>query len=153
MGKNGPGERGVGKTRVYLIRHGEVEGAGPKRYNGHRNVGLTEQGLEQMRRLGGCLAKLPIAAVYSSDLTRTVKGAEILGGSRNLPLYQRPALREKSFGAWEGLTYEEASGSRRIETHPEGRCRPGDRDSRPRGREPGDSLLGPRTGSSPHLPH
>jgi len=96
-------------TRVYLIRHGEVVGAGPKRYNGHRDVDLNQNGVAQMEQMAQRLAAYPIAAIYCSDLTRTTKGAKILAQPRNLPIYIRPALREKSFGAWEGLTYEEVA--------------------------------------------
>ncbi len=96
-------------TRIYLIRHGEVLGAGPKRYNGHRDVDLNQNGIAQMEQMAQRLANYPIAAIYCSDLIRTAKGAKILAQPNNLPVYIRPALREKSFGAWEGLTYEEAA--------------------------------------------
>ena len=96
-------------TRIYLIRHGEVVGAGPKRYNGHRDVDLSANGLIQMEEMARRLVEFPITAVYCSDLLRTIKGAEILAGSKNLPVHCRPALREKNFGAWEGLTYHEVA--------------------------------------------
>lgn len=96
-------------TRIYLIRHGEVVGAGPKRYNGHRDVDLSQNGVVQMEQMAQRLTDFPIAAIYCSDLMRTAKGAKILAKANSLPVYIRPSLREKSFGAWEGLTYEEAS--------------------------------------------
>jgi len=36
-------------TTVYLIRHGEIEGIGVKRYNGSIDVPLSENGVEQIR--------------------------------------------------------------------------------------------------------
>lgn len=96
-------------TRIYLIRHGEVVGAGPKRYHGHHDVDLSPEGLSQMERLAERLKDKPIVAIYCSDLTRTMKGAEILARAGRLPVYSRKALREKGFGAWEGLTYEEVA--------------------------------------------
>ncbi len=110
-------------TRVYLIRHGEVVGAGPtcpsqpvrqaggrrERYNGHRDVELSQDGVTQMEQMAQRLAVYPIVAIYCSDLIRTAKGAKILAQPNNLPVYTRPSLREKNFGAWEGLTYEEAA--------------------------------------------
>ena len=94
-------------TRVYLMRHGEVDNGGEKRYNGHIDVDITPKGVEQMHRLAGLLAGKPVTAVYSSDLIRSVKGARIV--SERLGLTPSPvrALRERSVGQWEGMTAEE----------------------------------------------
>ncbi len=94
-------------TRVYLIRHGEVRNGGEKRYNGHIDIDITEKGVEQMRRLAVRLAGSPIAAVYSSDLIRTAKGAKIISKSLGVSFTALPQLRERSVGAWEGLTVDE----------------------------------------------
>jgi alpha-ribazole phosphatase/probable phosphoglycerate mutase len=96
-------------TRIYLIRHGEVVNVGPKQYTGHRDVDLSANGLSQMEQMAKRLADCPIVAVYCSDLVRTTKGAEILARSKGIPIYPRQSLREKNFGAWEGLTYEEVA--------------------------------------------
>jgi alpha-ribazole phosphatase/probable phosphoglycerate mutase len=94
-------------TRVYLMRHGEVRNGGEKRYNGHIDIDITEIGREQMQRLAGMLAGKNIAAVYSSDLIRSAKGAEIISRSLNLTYTPLRDLRERSVGKWEGLTAEE----------------------------------------------
>jgi broad specificity phosphatase PhoE len=89
------------------MRHGEVANGGEKRYNGHIDIDITQKGIEQMHRLAGLLAGKTITAVYSSDLIRTVKGAEIISKSLGLKYTAVRALRERSVGAWEGLTAEE----------------------------------------------
>jgi alpha-ribazole phosphatase len=94
-------------TIVYLMRHGEVANAGEKRYNGHIDVDITRNGVEQMHRLAGILADKRIAAVYSSDLIRSIKGAEIVSRRVGVPYTPLRELRERSVGAWEGLTAEE----------------------------------------------
>jgi alpha-ribazole phosphatase len=94
-------------TRVYLMRHGEVRNGGEKRYNGHIDIDITENGREQMRRLAGMLAGKNVAAVYSSDLIRSAKGVEIISQSLDLTYTSVRALRERSVGKWEGLTAEE----------------------------------------------
>jgi len=94
-------------TKVYLMRHGEVADDGKKRYNGHIDLDITQNGVEQMRRLAGILAGKNITAVYSSDLIRSVKGAGIIAERIGLPFSPRRELRERSVGAWEGLTVEE----------------------------------------------
>jgi alpha-ribazole phosphatase len=94
-------------TRVYLMRHGEVKNGGEKRYNGHIDIDITERGVEQMHRLAGLLADKPISAVYSSDLIRAARGADIIAKSLGLGYTSLRELRERSVGAWEGLTAEE----------------------------------------------
>jgi broad specificity phosphatase PhoE len=94
-------------TRVYLMRHGEVANGGEKRYNGHIDVDITEKGVEQMHRLAGMLHGKPVSAVYSSDLIRSVRGARIISERLNLTPTADRRLRERSVGAWEGLTAEE----------------------------------------------
>lgn len=94
-------------TRVYLMRHGEVQNHGLKRYNGHIDIDITGNGIDQMHRLADSLAGKKISAVYSSDLIRAVKGAEIIAKKIGLPYTALRELRERSLGAWEGLTAEE----------------------------------------------
>jgi alpha-ribazole phosphatase/probable phosphoglycerate mutase len=94
-------------TRVYLMRHGEVANSGEKRYNGHIDVDITPLGIEQMHRLAERLAGKPVAAVYSSDLIRSVRGAEIISRKLGLSFTPLRNLRERSVGRWEGLTAEE----------------------------------------------
>ena len=102
-------------TRLYIIRHGEVVNHHERRYNGHFDVDITEAGVAQMERLARFLADRAaggsgsIEAVYSSDLTRAVKGAEIIGRGLGLEPVKVPALRELHLGRWEGLTRQEAA--------------------------------------------
>lgn len=97
----------VGKTRIYLIRHGEVEGAGTPRYNGHADVSLSERGVAQYHALKPRLADARITACYSSDLQRCRIGAGIFGEQFGLEPVFDPALRELNIGIWEGLTWAE----------------------------------------------
>lgn len=94
-------------TRVYLMRHGEVLNGNERRYNGHIDIDITQNGVEQMRRLADMLAGKNISAIYSSDLIRSIKGAEIIANSIGIPFTPLRELRERSVGAWEGLTAEE----------------------------------------------
>lgn len=95
------------KTRIHLIRHGEVAGAGVPRYNGHADVALSPRGVEQYHILKLSLGKADISACYSSDLTRCRTGAEIIGSHLSVTPVFEPALRELDIGVWEGLTWDE----------------------------------------------
>ena len=94
-------------TRLYLCRHGEVTGDGRRRYNGHRDVDITGNGVAQMERLRERLTDKPLVALYSSDLIRTVKGAEIIGERHAAPKVVVPEFRERNVGLWEGMAFEE----------------------------------------------
>ncbi len=95
-------------TRVYLIRHGQVVNHHEYRYNGHFDVDITDTGVEQMARLSEFLLGRSISAIYSSDLQRARKGAEIIGKRLALAPESVKELRELHLGRWEGLTREEA---------------------------------------------
>ena len=94
-------------TTVYLMRHGEVANDGEKRYNGHIDIDITQKGVDQMHRLAGLLGGKGLAAVYSSDLIRSTRGAAIISDRVGIPYTPLRELRERSVGAWEGLTAEE----------------------------------------------
>ncbi len=94
-------------TRIYLVRHGQVEGYEQKRYNGQREVGLTAEGEAQFGVLQLRLQKKSIRAVYSSDLSRCWQGANLLAQPFALEPVSQPALRELNIGKWEGKTWTE----------------------------------------------
>jgi alpha-ribazole phosphatase len=97
----------MNRTRIYLIRHGQVEGFEEKRYNGQGEVALTAQGLAQFGILQMRLRNKPIAAVYSSDLGRCREGALLVAQPHALEPILREDLRELHIGDWEGMTWQE----------------------------------------------
>jgi len=94
-------------TSLYLVRHGQVEGFEEKRYNGQGDVPLTPAGQAQFGVLQMRLKSKDIQAVYTSDLSRCLEGARILGEPFSLEPVAIPELRELDIGAWEGHTWEE----------------------------------------------
>jgi broad specificity phosphatase PhoE len=98
-------------TRLYLIRHGEtVNTQGDAfRYNGHLDVDVSGLGEEQLKRVAECLKSRPLKGIYSSDLLRARKGAELI--ARHFPSdisrEEFTDLREVKQGIWEGLTMKE----------------------------------------------
>jgi alpha-ribazole phosphatase len=95
------------KTRIYLIRHGEVEGAETPRYNGHADVSLSERGIGQYHQLKERLAATRISACYTSDLSRCAVGADIIGVRLGLTPVRERNLRELDIGLWEGKSWAE----------------------------------------------
>lgn len=101
-------------TRLYLIRHGEVEGEGA--IHGHVDVPLTAQGVVQLEAVAARLAGEPIAGVYSSDLQRARVGAVLIAQGRGLEPVADPAFRELDMGDWDDRSFRElwAEDSARI---------------------------------------
>jgi len=97
----------MASTVLYLIRHGRVVGSEARRFIGHLDVPLAPEGEAQMRILAGRLARVPFVAVYSSDLARARRSAELVAAPHGLEPGIVPALREMAMGRWEGLTAEE----------------------------------------------
>ena len=101
-------------TKIYLIRHGETEGADARRYKGHIDVPLSENGIEQVRRLSdyirtnvGARRAVPLQAVYCSGLSRAVKSAEIIAEPFGLKPIVVEDFKERGFGVWEGMSFDE----------------------------------------------
>lgn len=94
-------------TQVIVIRHGETDWNAEARIQGQLDPPLNAAGRWQAARLRQALAAEPIDCVYASDLSRARDTAAALAGNR--PLQIEPALRERAFGAFQGLTHDEIS--------------------------------------------
>jgi broad specificity phosphatase PhoE len=92
-------------TEVLLVRHGETTSNIERRWQGHQDGELTEEG----RRQVGLLARrLPdVTAIYSSPLHRAADTARAVATSQGLEIRSDDRLKEISFGVWEGLTRAE----------------------------------------------
>ena len=92
-------------TTLLLVRHGETDWNREGRWQGHSDTHLNEIGRAQAERVAGELDGVDV--VYSSDLARARETAEIIAGRSGLPVRLDARLRERSFGAWEGLSAAE----------------------------------------------
>lgn len=106
-----PGWTGaVGRpTRLLLLRHGQTELSVQRRYSGRGNPPLTALGREQAGKAADMLAaKGGIDVIVCSPLGRAKETAEAAGRALGLPVRELPGLIETDFGAWEGLSFQEA---------------------------------------------
>lgn len=95
---------------MLLIRHGETDWNRARRVQGHVDVGLNATGRAQARQLGAALAaRDPLAAIYTSDLARTLQTARAVAMATGAALTEEPALRERHFGKFQGMSFAEAS--------------------------------------------
>jgi alpha-ribazole phosphatase len=98
---------GARTTLIYLLRHGEVVQAQPRRFIGHLDVPLSATGERQCEAQARRLAGVRLAAVFTSDLSRARRSGEIVGAPHGLTPTTVPALREMAMGRWDGLTSTE----------------------------------------------
>ncbi|MGH3684721.1 MAG: bifunctional RNase H/acid phosphatase [Pseudonocardiaceae bacterium] len=97
-------------TRLLLLRHGQTEHSAQRRYSGRADLPLTELGKHQAAGAAARLATIDdVVTVVSSPLLRARQTAEPVADALGVPLTVHDGLIETDFGAWEGLTFAEAS--------------------------------------------
>jgi len=92
---------------IYLVRHGETEWNEKKIIQGHSDIPLNEKGKLQSEQLGEKLKDIHFEAVFSSDLIRAKRTAEIIILEKKLAVVTTKALRERMFGRFEGKHIDE----------------------------------------------
>jgi len=94
--------------RITTIRHGRTYWNSLGRIQGHADIELDEAGLYQAEKVAAKLADNPVDIIYTSDLKRAKKTAEIIAAYHNVPLEISKVLREISFGIFEGRLHSES---------------------------------------------
>lgn len=94
-------------TTVLLIRHGRTKANADGVLAGWTpGVALDDRGEEQARSLGLRMLEVPLAAVITSPLERTVQTADLLlaGRATNVPRHTDERVGECHYGDWTGGT-------------------------------------------------
>lgn len=90
----------------YIVRHGETVLNVQKRVQGHLDSPLTPLGLKQVKKLAQKLKKIRFDAIFSSDLLRAKKTAQIIALEHKLAVATTKALRERKMGKLDGRPWE-----------------------------------------------
>ena len=95
--------------QVLIIRHGETEWNAERRWQGWLDAPLTPRGIEQAAARGTRLARdgFKPRVLYSSDLGRAARTAEILAAHLEVPVVTDFGFRERNGGDWQGHTGDE----------------------------------------------
>ncbi len=94
---------------LYIVRHGETSWNVQHRIQGQvSHIGLNESGKNQAGDLARRLRKIKFDAVFSSDAVRTRETAEIITLEKNIAIQTTEALRERSFGRFQGTRWDTA---------------------------------------------
>lgn len=87
-------------TTFFFVRHGVTSHTGRKLSGWLPGVHLTEDGLRQADAVADHLADVPIKAVYSSPIERTIETARPIAARHGLKPQVRRTLGEIDFGRW-----------------------------------------------------
>jgi broad specificity phosphatase PhoE len=92
-----------------MVRHGQSAWNAEGRWQGWTDVALTPLGEAQAHARGVALAAGGIgdAVVYSSDLQRARRTAELIAAALDATVAIEPRLRERFGGEWQGHTAAE----------------------------------------------
>jgi broad specificity phosphatase PhoE len=103
-------ERKAGACRLYVVRHGTTTMNVENRYRGRRDIPLDAQGYQDAVDAARQLSKVGLTAVYTGPLRRTIATAQIIADESRVPdLRILHGLNNVDYGAWEGMTAQEAA--------------------------------------------
>lgn len=98
-------------TRFLLVRHGQTAWNEPERFRGREDLPLNEMGRRQAESVARRIARdwPDVVAVYASPLQRTMQTAEAIAHARGLTPQPLAGLLDLDYGAWQGLSHQEAA--------------------------------------------
>ncbi len=99
-------QKEVDTCTLWILRHGETEWNKKGLLMGQLDSPLTELGLFQSQQKGEEFRDIPFDAIYSSDLGRAQQTAEIIKLDRDLLIQTSGALRERTYGSYQGISRE-----------------------------------------------
>ncbi|MGC5615804.1 histidine phosphatase family protein [Georgenia sp. Z1491] len=92
---------------LVLLRHGQTDYNHAMRMQGQIDIPLNDTGRQQAERAAEVLGGADLTRIVSSDLSRALETAQILGRAAGLDVTTDEGFRERGFGLWEGHTHEE----------------------------------------------
>jgi len=96
-----------GYCKMYIMRHGQTEGNVNRILQGHVDTPLTKEGIEQIKKRAENLRHVKFDAIFSSDLLRAKRTAQIIKLDRDLAVTTSKLLRERSYGIFDGKPSKE----------------------------------------------
>jgi probable phosphoglycerate mutase len=95
-------------TGVIFVRHGQADFPNNRLYCDDReDPPLTADGIGHARHAAELLAGQPIDAIYASPTLRTRTTAEAVADTTRAQLRFNDKLKERPFGIWDGLYFED----------------------------------------------
>ena len=89
-------------TTFYIVRHGQTQWNIEQKIQGQTDNPLTALGEQQATVLANELEDIAFECIYSSDLNRAHRTAQIIADKKKLPVRTTKSLRERNMGTFEG---------------------------------------------------
>ena len=89
--------------KIYITRHGETLWNKEGKMQGWLNSDLSENGIENAKKLGEHLKDIEFDRIYSSPLGRAYDTATYCRGHKDTEIIKKDYLKEMGFGVWEGI--------------------------------------------------
>ncbi|MDO8573834.1 MAG: histidine phosphatase family protein [Candidatus Daviesbacteria bacterium] len=87
---------------LYIVRHGQTDWNLNGITQGETDIPLNGEGIKQAETMASNLKHIKFDAVFSSDLIRAKKTAEIIAVEKNLAIETTKLLRERRYGKFNG---------------------------------------------------
>ncbi len=115
-------------TNLLLIRHALNDWVSERLAGWMPGVHLNDEGQAQAAALAQRLAEVPLVAMYSSPLERTMETALPVAQAHGLPVQVREGLGETRYGEWTGRALKELKDEKLwpvVQVYPSGARFPG----------------------------
>ena len=96
------------RNQLFIMRHGETDWNREKRWQGHLDICLNDNGRQQALLVAAKLNSKNIKFIISSDLMRCKETAQIIAKELKTNLIFDSNLRERNIGIVQGLTLLES---------------------------------------------
>ncbi len=90
---------------LYIVRHGQTDWNIQGITQGETDIPLNEEGIKQAQAMASNLKDIQFDAIFSSDLIRAKRTAEIIALERQLAVETTHLLRERRYGKFNGKPY------------------------------------------------
>ncbi|MFN2489731.1 MAG: MSMEG_4193 family putative phosphomutase [Actinomycetota bacterium] len=93
-------------TTFFFVRHGVTSHTGHKLSGWLPDIHLSERGKEQAEAAAQMLAQVPIKAIYSSPIERTLETAQVIAAHHKLEVQTTADLGEVRYGKWTNRSFK-----------------------------------------------
>lgn len=98
------------ERKIYLVRHGRPDLPDNElRFLGRTDLPLSEEGIQQARKLNEVFRNSHFDHVFHSGMQRTAQTASLIFENRAQEMKTVPEFKEIAFGEWETLSLKELS--------------------------------------------
>ncbi len=89
--------------KIYVARHGQTEWNALNKVCGRTDLPLTQEGIEQAKKLSAAVSRLHIDLIVASPMERALQTARTVAEKNGIPYIVDDRLIEQDYGIYEGV--------------------------------------------------